>query len=113
VIKDDFSKLFSQFVNGNMNIEHINGSYITLIPMKDNPRTVNDYMPISLLNRYLKLLTKLMATRLQVVIQFVVHLNQYGFIKGRTIQDCLMWAFQFSHICHHSKREVVILKLDF
>jgi hypothetical protein len=76
--------------------------------------TINDYMPISLLNSPLKLLTKILVTRLQKVVKtVVVHQNQYGFIKDMTIQDCLVWAFQFLHICHQSKREVVILKLNF
>jgi hypothetical protein len=42
-----------------------------------------------------------------------IHQNQYGFIKGRNIQDCLGWAFEYLHICHLSERPIIILKIDF
>jgi hypothetical protein len=89
LIKDDFYRLCDCFYSGNINLEGINGSYIALIPKKDKPQTANDFRPISLLILSLKLLTKLLANRLQKVILFVIHANQYGFLRGRTIQDCL------------------------
>jgi hypothetical protein len=74
---------------------------------------VNDYRPISLLNSSVKLLTKILANRLQKVITKLIHANQYGFIKDRSIQDCLAWSFEYLHLYKSSNKEMVILKLDF
>jgi hypothetical protein len=63
-IKGEFCRILSQFYQGNTNLEFINGSFINLIPKKDNPRTVNDFKPVSPQNSSFKLLTKHLATRL-------------------------------------------------
>jgi hypothetical protein len=70
-------------------LQSINESYIVLIPKVENPPTVNEYMTISLLNSFVKLLTKLLANMLQSKILRVVYQNQYDFIRNRSILDCL------------------------
>jgi hypothetical protein len=104
VISSDFYALCAGFYDMNLCLQSINSSFIVMIPKKDNPSNVSDYMPISLLNSSIKLLTKLLANRVQEVILRVVHQNQYGFIRNRSIQDCLVWSFEYLHMCHKSKK---------
>lgn len=89
IIATDFYDLCEAFQRGDLCLQSLNGSYITLLPKIDHPSKAGDYRPISLLNFSMKLITKPLANILQQVVISLIHVNQYGFIKSRTIQDCL------------------------
>ena len=76
IIKEDFYRLCSDFHASNLDLESLNSGFITLIPKTQSPETANDYRPITHLNCCLKILTKLLANRLQHVILKIIHRNQ-------------------------------------
>ena len=54
---------------------------ITLIPKPDkDPTKKESYRPISLINMHVKILTRILANRIQQYIKMIIHHNQVGFI---------------------------------
>jgi hypothetical protein len=113
IVQNKFYRLAEDFYAGNVRLENINGSYITLVPKKSSPVDANDFRPISLTNVRLKFLNKLAANKLQDRILDCLHKNQYGLLRTRSIQDFLAWSFEYIYLCQVSKKPIVIVKLDF
>lgn len=69
-------------------------STIIVIP-KEGKDLLNpaSYRPISLLNSDIKILAKVLAARLNKVIQKLVHPDQSGFIPGRSTSTNIRWVY--------------------
>jgi hypothetical protein len=74
-VSPHYYKLCQGFYDENICMQSINGSHVVLVLKKDNPIKIGDFRPISLLNSSIKLLTKLLAKRLQKVILKLIHKN--------------------------------------
>jgi len=58
-----------------------NASFITLVPKQENPFSLNDYRPISLVGCMYKILSKILANRLKGVLSKVIDIHQSTFLS--------------------------------
>lgn len=80
-----------------MNLQTINKTHIALIPKVPNPETTSHFRPISLCNNSYKILSKLLANRLKVILPDLISHNQNAFVPGRLIQDNILLAHESFH----------------
>ena len=75
------------FNNSGLSIEQKRG-ILSIIPKKDkDTRYLNNWRPLTLLNTDYKILTKLLAMRLQKVLPSLISPDQTGYLKGRYIGE--------------------------
>ncbi|KAK1258252.1 hypothetical protein QJS04_geneDACA012762 [Acorus gramineus] len=72
----------------------MNHSFICLIPKVPDADSMDDFRPISLCGTIYKVITKILATRLQVVLPNLVSLNQTAFVKGQNISHGILLAHE-------------------
>ena len=60
----------------------LNSTFLALIPKKDKPITFVDFRSISLCNLLYKLISKVIASRLQPFLDSHISIEQYGFLKN-------------------------------
>ncbi|XP_057770938.1 uncharacterized protein LOC130990725 [Salvia miltiorrhiza] len=70
----------------------LNSNLLCLLPKKTDAVLVSDFRPIVLGNFFFKVITKILASRLNEVAAAIVSANQFGLISGRSIQECIMLA---------------------
>ena len=75
----------------------VNDTNIILIPKKKGLETMSDLRPIALCNVLYRILAKVMANRLRLVLPCLISNTQSAFILGRSIVDNLLIAFEVNH----------------
>ncbi|GJW31555.1 RNA-directed DNA polymerase, eukaryota [Tanacetum coccineum] len=90
-----------------------NASFITLIPKSQDPKTVSDFRPISLIGSLYKVVTKILAIRLSSVISDLISDVQTAFLPNRQILDGPFIINELLSWCRHKKQQAMVFKVDF
>lgn len=77
--------------------KYLGASFLTLVLNKSEASALNDFRLISLLGSPYKILAKVLANWLKVVLPSLILSNQNAFLQGRQIVDSVVVAHESLH----------------
>lgn len=87
LLKEDIMKFCIDFHSKGKVVRSVTSSFISLIPEVKNPQNLLEYRSICLVGSLLKVLSKILASRIKKVIGKVVSSNQTAFVPSRNMLD--------------------------
>nr|GFC27865.1 RNA-directed DNA polymerase, eukaryota, reverse transcriptase zinc-binding domain protein [Tanacetum cinerariifolium] len=112
-IGSDFCEAVEHFFNNGAFAKGCNSSFIALIPKKMDAKLVTNFRPISLIGCVYKVVTKILANRLAMVISNIVSNTQSAFVSERHILDGRFIINEVLHWCKRKNKKAMFLKVDF
>jgi len=113
VIGIDFTKAIISFDKSGLISRGCNASFISLVSKKDNPSILNDFRPISLVGCTYKVVSKILANRLRIVLPRVIDVHQSVFLRGRRLLDSVLVANEVVDFMRKEKKSGLLVKVDF
>ena len=100
------------YEKGHLSITQKRG-LLCLIPKKPDPLFLKNWRPLSLLNQDYKILAKLIAERIKLVLPYLIDEDQTGFLKGRYIGQNIVIIFDIIHHTDVENIPAVMISIDF
>ncbi|GKV44022.1 hypothetical protein SLEP1_g51253 [Rubroshorea leprosula] len=113
VIKGDMMGFVDDFHKNGRLVRGSNCSFIVLLPKVTNPQKIEEFRPISLIGVMYKVIAKLLANRINSVLDNIIGECQMAFIKGRQIVDSIVIANETIDAAKRNKIASFVLKVDF
>jgi hypothetical protein len=103
VVKVEVLGCIRNFFLNHILLQEQNHTHIALIPKQSGAHTVHHFRPISLCNIVYKIITKILANRLKVMLPKIISPLQSAFVPSRNIQDNTILAHELLHSFKHKR----------
>jgi hypothetical protein len=113
LLKHEVRILFDQFYGNECLPKCLSSYFLTLIPKVKSPQALGDFRPISLLGCLYKIVAKVLAARLAMVLGDVISPTQSAFLKGRQFVEGVMVVNEVIDYAKKSGKQCLIFKVDF
>ena len=100
IVGTDVTHVVLDFLNNGNMLTDINYTHIVLIPKIKSLEKMSNYRPISLCNVIYKIISKVLANKLKVVLPQLISPTQSAFVPGRLITDNVLVAYETLHAMH-------------
>ena len=112
IIGNDFMEVVNYITRHNVMSKSQHKGIITLLKKDGDGSNIKNWRPISLLCVDYKIVSKLIAKRVQLVLPKLIDVNQYCSIPGRSIIHCNMLIRDIVYYVNNEDAEAAFLKLD-
>ena len=85
-------------------LPNINSSFVALIPKVQEADAITQFRPIAMANFSFKIITRILADRLGPIASRIILPNQFAFLKGRQISDCIFLASECVNLLDNKGR---------
>ncbi|KAF5203212.1 Transposon tx1 uncharacterized protein [Thalictrum thalictroides] len=112
IFKHDIMKVMCEFYEDEFIYWRNNTTFIFLIPKKLSAASLNDFRPKSLVGGIYKIFSKVLSTRLMVVLPSLISPEQCAFVGNRQILDGVLIANECIESRLRAKQDRLICKVD-
>ncbi|KAL7160678.1 hypothetical protein ABFS83_01G113200 [Erythranthe nasuta] len=113
IIKEDFMLLVSGYFQGDYLSKCMSTTLLFLLPKVSNPENLTQFRPISLGNFASKVISRIIASRLNAFLPRIISEEQSGFLKDRSIHESIAIAQELvSDIDRNVEGGNIIFKFD-
>lgn len=101
-----------EFFGSRSLLKELNATFLVLIPKKPRATELETFKPISLCNYFYKIISKVLTSRILLILPSLISPHQNGFVPRRKIFNSIVTIHENIQSLVESKTEGFLLKLD-